>query len=243
MAPSKSILVLHGITMSGASMRRTLGPLGPRLEGLGYELIAPNGGHRLNADEVSAGMTWMSGVYDKRGQNAADYFRDGRFWHGGEHYDWFDSATDADTGNKTYRALEQSLENVAAATQGRHLSGVLGFSQGAAMAMVLLARAAEGDPRFQFPEWALFLSGFKPVFHDPRGVRYPIAGRLSALFVVGEQDPVFPGSDAYLRVLGEAFAEARREYWLLPGLAHDVPTSPEQVERFAQFIQESGRCS
>ena len=242
MAPSKSILVLHGITMSGASMRRTLGPVGQRLEALGYELVAPNGGHRLGEGELSVSMKWMSGVYEKRGQSAGDYFRNGRFWDAGEHYDWFDLATDA-SGRKTYRALERSLDSVAAATQGRHISGVLGFSQGAGMAMLLLARAAEGDPRFQYPDWAIFLSGFKPVFDQPHGVRYPIAGRLSALFVIGEHDPIFPGSETYLMSLGDAFAQAQSEYLLLPAFGHDVPTSPELVERFAQFIEESPRCS
>ncbi len=217
-------------------MRRTLGPLGQRLEELGYELVAPNGGHRLAPDDVSSLVSWMGGMYGKRGQSAGDSFREGRFWEGGEHYDWFDSSTDPDTGKKQYRALEQSLENVAAAVEGRHISGVLGFSQGAAMATLLLARAAEGDPRFQHPSWGIFLSGFKPVFDEPYGVRYPIPGELSALFVIGEQDPIFPGSDAYLASLGAAFAAARSEYLLLPGFGHDVPTSGEPLERLMHFV-------
>ena len=50
------LLVLHGITMSGASMVRSLGPLGASLRGLGFGLLAPNAAYRL--EEVRAADAW-----------------------------------------------------------------------------------------------------------------------------------------------------------------------------------------
>ena len=118
-----AILVLHGITMSGASMLRNLGPLRAALEGAGFELIAPNAGHRMSSDEVASIAEVIDGFYRKRGRRADEEFRDGRLWDAGEHYDWFASETDAATGTKTYRALTQSLDAVADAVRGKRVVG------------------------------------------------------------------------------------------------------------------------
>jgi hypothetical protein len=117
------ILVLHGITMSGPSTLRTLGPLGERLEALGYELIAPNGGHSLRTEEVEALLGWFDRQYRAVGQSVKEAFRPARFWDEGQNYDWFGSSTDATTGKKTYAALEKSLDNVERAVRDRGFEG------------------------------------------------------------------------------------------------------------------------
>jgi pimeloyl-ACP methyl ester carboxylesterase len=236
MPSDKAILVLHGITMSGEAMLRTLGPLRTQLESRNLTLIAPNAGHRMSRGEVSSIATSIQGIFEKRGQDAREWFRDGKFWIGDEHYDWFRANTDPTTGKKTYEAVEQSLDAVARAIRGRNVSGVLGFSQGSAMAIVVAARALAGDARFAGIGWGIFLSGFKPVFDDPKVVTYPApAGNFAGLFVIGDRDPVFPGGSNHLASMARAFEGGTQELMLVPGLGHDVPEAAEDVERIAEF--------
>lgn len=236
MASTPTIVVLHGITMSGPSMLRTLGALGRELEATGFSLVAPNAGHRLSKAELTALSDWMTARYRDMGQLANDDFSDGRFWDAGEHYDWFQSDTDADTGKKTYRALERSLDAVAEAMRDRNVVGVLGFSQGAAMATVVGALATSGDARFASLRWVMLLSGFKPVFDVPQLFTYP-AGALRRLLAIGELDPIFPGNAQYLTSWSQAFAGGEEELIVVPGLGHDVPSSPEVLKRLVGFAR------
>jgi predicted esterase len=236
----RSILVLHGITMSGAAVLRTLGPLGERLETLGFELVAPNAAHRLSGEELTALSDWMANRYRELGQSYADNFSDGRFWDAGEHYDWFQANTDVATGKKTYHALERSLGVVAGALRERDVVGVLGFSQGAAMAIVVAALACQGDTRFSAIRWGMFLSAFKPMFDEPRLLRYP-AGPLPRLLAIGERDPIFPGNASYLSSVSRAFEGGEEELVVVPGLGHEVSADPNFVERLANFaLRASG---
>jgi len=219
-------------------MLRTLGVVGRRLEEAGFTLVAPNGGHRLNDAELSALADWMSARYRDMGQAASGDFTDGRFWDAGEHYDWFQSSTDATSGKKTYHALERSLDAVATAMRDRDVVGVLGFSQGAAMATVVGALAANGDARFASIRWAMLLSGFKPVFDEPKLFEYP-AGPLRRLLAIGELDPIFPGNAQYLAGCSRAFTGDAAELVVVPGLGHDVPSSPAVVEQLVRFARES----
>jgi predicted esterase len=231
----KAILVLHGITMSGKSMLRTLGPLRDRLEARGMTLIAPNAAHRMSPEEVASLSAFTKSMFDKAGLDANDWFRDGKFWLGDEHYDWFRSNTDAETGKKTYHAVEQSLDTVAGAIRDRNVSGIVGFSQGAAMAIVVAVRALTGDPRFAGIRWGVFLSGFRPVFDEPKVVTYPAVGDFHGLFVIGDHDPLFPGGHGHIASMAQALAASTQELVVIPGLNHDVPESDDMVERIAEF--------
>lgn len=233
MSGTPTILVLHGITMNGASMLRTLGPLGSRLEALGFALLAPTAPHRLDAAELDSLVSWMGGRYSAAGQDLTDTFNASKFWEPGEHYDWLQSNTDAATGQKTYQALAQSIASLAAAINGRHVVGVLGFSQGCAMAIVLAALAA-ANPRFAGLRFGILLSGFKPVFDTPTPIAYPI-GPFPRLLAIGDRDPIFPGTADYLASLSAAFSGGAEDRFVVPGLSHDVPSSPADVERIAQF--------
>ena len=220
--------------MSGASALRTLGPLRERLESLGFELVAPNAAHRLSGDDLTSLSDWMANRYREMGQSYTDDFADGRFWDRGEHYDWFRSHTDATTGKKTYHAVEQSLDVVAAAIRERPVVGVLGFSQGAAMGIVVAARACQGDARFASIRWGMFLSGFKPAFDEPKIISYP-AGPLPRLLAIGERDAIFPGNAGYLASVSRAFEGGKEELVVVPGLGHEVSHDPAVVERLANF--------
>ncbi len=224
-------------------MQRTLGPLGRRLEELGHPLIAPNAGHRMTEAEMTSLGAWMTARYRDAGQNTREDFTDGRFWDAGEHYDWFAANTDKSTGVKTYHALEQSLDAIAAAVRGRELAGVLGFSQGAAMAIIACALALGGDARVRGLRFGLFLSGFKPVFDRPRLFEYPLAGAFPRLFAIGAEDPIFPGDAGYLTSMSEAFAGPPGELIVVPGLGHEIPSEPADVERIARFVAASSAQS
>lgn len=238
MTPARSILVLHGITMSGASMLRSLGGLGRALEASGFTLVAPTAAHRLQGAELDGLNDWMTARYREVGQSALSDFTDGRFWDAGEHYDWFQANTDRATGKKTYAALERSLDAAAEAVRGRSLVGVLGFSQGAAMATIVAALATRGDARFAGLRFGIFLSGFKPVFDEPKLFSYP-GGALPRLFAIGEHDPIFPGNLEYLASLSRAFEGTDEELVVVRNLGHDVPSSPEIVGRLVGFAVRS----
>ncbi len=215
-------------------MLRALGPLGQRLEEHGITLVAPNAAHRMDEAELSPIMTWMSGRYREAGQDVGDTFKDGMFWDPGQHYDWFQSKTDPQTGKKHYQALEESVERVATAIRNRPVVGVIGFSQGAAMAVLLAARATRGDERFAGLRFGMFLSGFKPVFDAPTPPVYP-AGPFRRLFAIGERDPLFPGNAEYLASVSAAFEGEEQELIVVPQLGHEVPASPAVVEQLARF--------
>jgi len=236
MPARKAILVLHGITMSGASMLRTLGPLGTRLSELGFELLAPNAAHRMPSHEIAELRAGLEPLFAKQRSDIADWFSVGRFWDEGEHFDWLASTTDASAGTKTYRALDASLATIADAARSKNVVGVLGFSQGAAMATIVVARAAQGDPRFAMLRFAVFLSGFKPVFTAPEPPVYPVRTTLARLFVAGDRDPIFPGTAEYVASLGAAFEGGSAEQLLIEGLGHDVPSDPDDIERMVAFV-------
>jgi len=231
----KAIVVLHGITMSGSSMLRTLGPLGARLTELGFELVAPNAAHRLAPDELAELVTMFEERYSRRRTHAADWFSAGRFWDSGEHFDWFAASTDSGTGTKTYRALTASLAVLGDAVRDRNVVGLLGFSQGAAMATIVAALASRGDPRFEGLRFGIFVSGFKPVFTAPDPPAYPVPTTLARLYVAGGRDPIFPGTEEYLASLGAAFEGGSEERLLIAGLSHEVPSAPLDVGHIARF--------
>jgi pimeloyl-ACP methyl ester carboxylesterase len=237
-ADAEYLLALHGITMTGASLLRTLGPLRQKLEDYGFTLLTPNAPYRMPDAEVEDLMAWLRAQYKKVGQNADDSYSAGKFWDAGEHYDWFQSNTDKATGRKTYRSLERSLDSLGAVLRERPAAGVLGFSQGSAMAMVLAGLVARGDSRFSCLRFGMFLSGFKPVFQEPALNLYP-AGSLMRAIVVGESDPIFPDSGSSLASQAQAFEGGEEEHVLVPGIGHDVPSTPEFVERLARFARRA----
>ncbi|MCB9702235.1 MAG: hypothetical protein H6711_10090 [Myxococcales bacterium] len=232
-----ALLVLHGITMSGPSMLRTLGPIADALRAEGLELIAPNAGVRLGAEALAGFVRWAERAYAARGQVAGDVFRAGGFWEAeerGEHYDWFAGATV--DGLKTFAGLEAGLDAIVEAVAGREVVGVLGFSQGCAMAGLVAGLARAGHLPFgNTLRFAVLLSGFRPVFDRPvfAPSPWPI-GELPALVVWGREDPIFP-DEATIRGLAAELADP--ELHILDHLGHEVPRDPAWVARIAAFAR------
>ncbi len=231
MAERPAILVFHGITMSGASMRRHLGPIGAALEDEGCELVYLDAPNVMSPAQVEGAVDWAARVYVAKGQDAHASFREGVFWDG-PHRDWFAAQTDAE-GRKDYRGLAASLDTVRAGAEGRRVTGVLGFSQGCAMAGLVAGLAARGHLPFgDMLERGVFLSGFKPVFDLPAVDPWPVPG-VRGLFAVGSEDAIFP-EQASIEGLASEFEQA--DVHRIEGLPHVVPTDPTWVDRIVSFV-------
>ena len=228
-----AVLVLHGITMSGPSVLSHLGPIADALRDSGLELVAPNASRRIEAEELRGLLSWLRGAYERSGQIAEEVFREGTFWEGqGEHYGWFGSE-DVD-GAKHYNALEASLEAIRSATEGRDIVGIIGFSQGCAMAALTAGLAKKGHLPFgESLRFGVFFSGFKAVFDRPALNPWPV-NDLPALLTWGRRDPVFP-KESTVRTLAAEFSEP--ELLILDELSHTIPDDPETVSRVVEFVR------
>ncbi len=220
--------------MSGPSVLHHLGPLADTLRGLGLELIAPNAGRRIDDAELRGLLGWLEGAYRKRGQSADDIFCEGGFWEeGDEHYGWFGSE-DRD-GAKHYTALGASLEVIRRATEGRDVVGIVGFSQGSAMAALTAGLAKRGHLPFgEGLRFGLFFSGFKPVFDRPKLDPWPVPD-LPALLTWGRRDPVFP-KESTIREQAAEFSSP--ELLILDELSHVIPRDAATLARIAAFVRD-----
>ncbi|XP_038231696.2 esterase OVCA2 [Dermochelys coriacea] len=125
--------------------------------------------------------------------------------------------------------LEESLEAVAGAFAAHGpFDGLLGFSQGAALAALLCARKQRGDARFPF-EFAIVVAGFESRAAPPSYCQEPIA--VPTLHVLGEADRVIP--PALSRELAAHFVDPA--ILTHPG-GHFVPASAPQKRAYLEFL-------
>ncbi|XP_025961439.2 esterase OVCA2 [Dromaius novaehollandiae] len=126
--------------------------------------------------------------------------------------------------------LEESLAAVAVALAERGpFDGLLGFSQGAALAAMACALRARGDPRFPVT-FAILVAGFasRAPAHG-HFYQQPIA--LPTLHVVGDADAVIPPR------LSQELAQCFVEPVILthPG-GHFVPAAAPQKKAYLDFL-------
>ncbi|NWR90203.1 OVCA2 Esterase, partial [Furnarius figulus] len=126
---------------------------------------------------------------------------------------------------------EESLSAVAAALSERGpFDGVLGFSQGAALAAMVCALRARGHPRFPSLRFAVLVAGFASRAPAHRHFyRHPIA--LPSLHVVGDTDAVIAAA------LSTELARCFVEPVLLahPG-GHFIPAAAAQKKAYLEFL-------
>ncbi|NXT16996.1 OVCA2 Esterase, partial [Prunella fulvescens] len=127
--------------------------------------------------------------------------------------------------------LEESLSAVAAAlAEHGPFDGLLGFSQGAALAAMVCALRARGDPRFPVA-FAVLVAAFasRAPAHG-HFYREPIA--LPSLHVVGDTDAVIAAPLS--RELAQCFVEP--VVLTHPG-GHFIPAAAAQKKAYLEFLE------
>ena len=195
-----TLIALHGFTMNAAGLRHMMSDLEPRL-GAAVDLEFVDAPQRASADSV-AGLSGLLGGLRPRPPNLQ----------------WWNASDDG----LTYAGWNETRARLEETVRGRAAAGLLGFSQGAAVAASLAAAASRGE----FPSLAfvVLIAGFTPraidiapLFADP--VRVP------SLHVWGEADPFARHAPA----LYQRFDPATREMVTWPG-RHLVPTTGDEFE-------------
>lgn len=132
------------------------------------------------------------------------------------------------------RGLQEALETVAQAlaTLGP-FDGLLGFSQGAALAAYVCALGQAGDPRFPLPRFIILVSGFcprglglkEPIFQSPMS--------LPSLHIFGDTDRVIPSQESMQ--LANRFLGA---ITLTHSGGHFIPAAASHRQAYLKFLDQ-----
>lgn len=202
------ILALHGMTLNGATMRRQMGPLRPRLEELADVewLDAPQ---FCPPDSVQR-------HYSAWGMPIPD----------GPHLRWWDASSDG----HVYAGWNETLRFIEARLLDGEPPVLFGFSQGAvAAAAVALFSTRELLPPIA---GAVLVAGFVPRAEEiTRHFTAPLD--VPSLHVWGTEDPVV--GDAPERLM-EWFAPERRTVLVWPG-SHSIPRRGPFGETMLEFLR------
>ncbi|NXB88409.1 OVCA2 Esterase, partial [Vidua chalybeata] len=203
------LLALHGYRQSARRLRQRTGALRKALRGRA-ELVAIDAPHLLPAGA----------------QDDPDGDDPPRGW-------WFSGPGTFEAGEAAAApaGLEESLSTVAAAlAEHGPFDGLLGFSQGAALAAMVCALRARGDPRFPVA-FAVLVAAFasRAPAHG-HFYREPIA--LPTLHVVGDTDAVIAAPLS--RELARCFVEP--VVLTHPG-GHFIPAAPAQKKAYLEFLE------
>lgn len=132
------------------------------------------------------------------------------------------------------RGLEEALGTVAQALDKLGpFDGLLGFSQGAALAALVCALSQAGDPRFPLPRFIILVSGFCP---RGSGLKEPLLqGSLSlpSLHVFGDTDRVIPSQESVQ--LASRFPGA---VTLTHSGGHFIPAAAPQRQAYLKFLDQ-----
>ena len=214
-SPTRQILCLHGNGTSAAIFQAQARPLHSALKSRGIDLVFVQGAFPSDP-----------------GSGVMPFFADS-----GPFYSWFSQdgskATQAQL-MKEMPSLNQSLERQLAA-KGSHSSdvvGLMGFSQGAIIASLLIMQSKVGDRRWSNVKLGIFVCG---------GARPNLLASLKEMNVQtpsihahGLQDPNLPAS----RELLEAFAPSTRQTLEFSG-GHNMPQSIDSNDKLAALIHEA----
>lgn len=132
------------------------------------------------------------------------------------------------------RGLEEALATVAQALNKQGpFDGLLGFSQGAALAALVCALGQADDPRFPLPRFIILVSGF-----CPRGLGLQesiLQGPLSmpSLHVFGDTDRVIPSQESMQ--LASRFTGS---ITLTHSGGHFIPAAAPQRQAYLKFLDQ-----
>ena len=202
-----SLLGLHGFTMNGASLRRMLGALEPRLAEH-VELSFPDAPHATGEASVANLVRRMGGSPSPP-----------------PNLEWWNSSDDG----RQYQGWAETRAQLSAKLQEKPAVGLLGFSQGAAVAAALSAVAQRGSlPSLGF---VVLVGGFppraaelSPLFEEPL--------TMPSLHIWGEADPLAK----HAALLVTKFSAATRQVvtWAGP---HSIPTRGEAADAIVEFVR------
>ncbi|XP_041582725.1 esterase OVCA2 [Vulpes lagopus] len=152
---------------------------------------------------------------------------------------WWFSEQEADVFNAlsqptVCRGLEEALGTVAQALKRLGpFDGLLGFSQGAALAALVCALGQAGDARFPLPKFIILVSGFCPRGLGPEEsvLQGPLS--LPSLHVFGDTDCVIPSQESMQ--LASRFTGAIT--LTHPG-GHFIPVAAAQRQAYLNFLDQ-----
>lgn len=132
------------------------------------------------------------------------------------------------------RGLEAALDTVAQAlnTLGP-FDGLLGFSQGAALAAFVCALSQAGDPRFPLPRFTILVSGFCPRGRGFKESTPQSPLSLPSLHVFGDTDRVIPSQESVQ--LASHFLDA---VTLTHSGGHFIPAAAAQRQAYLKFLDQ-----
>ncbi|XP_066219621.1 esterase OVCA2 isoform X1 [Saccopteryx leptura] len=221
------VLCLAGFRQSERGFREKTGALRKALRGRA-ELVCLSGPHPI-VDAAGSGPE--SGETNQAPGRSCPPEEQLRGW-------WF-SEQEADVFSALQeptvcRGLEEALETVAQALNKLGpFDGLLGFSQGAALAALVCALGQAGDSRFSLPKFIILVSGF-----CPRGLGLPetiLQGPLAlpSLHVFGDTDRVIPSQESVQ--LASRFTGC---ITLTHSGGHFIPAAAPQRQAYLKFLDQ-----
>ncbi|XP_020024709.2 esterase OVCA2 [Castor canadensis] len=216
------VLCLAGFRQSERGFREKTGALRKALRGRA-ELVCLSGPHLLPDAAGLYGAGPDSGPLPPEEQPRG-------WWFSEQQADVFSALEEP----AVCRGLEEALRTVAQALDKQGpFDGLLGFSQGAALAALVCALGQAGDPRFPLPRFIILVSGF-----CPRGpsLKEPILQSpllLPSLHVFGDTDGVIPSQESMQ--LASQFPGA---ITLTHSGGHFIPAAASQRQAYLKFLNQ-----
>jgi predicted esterase len=202
-----TLIALHGFTMNAAGLRHMQSSLEARLADA-VDVVYVDAPHEASEASVAGLASLMGGLRPKP-----------------PNLQWWNASDDG----LTYEGWHETRNRLEAEVRRHPAVGLLGFSQGAAVAASLAAASSRG----QFPslDFVVLIAGFTPrapeiasLFSEP--VRVP------SLHVWGEADPFARHAPA----LYQRFDPATREVLTWPG-RHVVPSEGTPADALVAFVR------
>ncbi|XP_053560568.1 esterase OVCA2 [Bombina bombina] len=213
--PVLRLLALHGYRQNERSFREKTGALRKILKG--------------RAEIISISAPLMVPELDACADNASpDSIQDEPrgWWFSNPHKKSFDAMEET----KSCSGLEESLQYIAKTfSELGPFSGILGFSQGAALVAMLCGLKQKGDPRFQF-DFAILIAGFKSCSCEHKEYYQDII-TVPSLHIYGDTDRVIPGN------MSQELASYFQNPVILTHVGgHFVPASAAQKKVYIEFL-------
>jgi pimeloyl-ACP methyl ester carboxylesterase len=206
-AMRSALLSLHGFTMNGSGLRRILGGLEARLAE-SVELVFPDAPHTASEASVAALAERMGGP------RAAP-----------PNLEWWNSSDDG----RNYQGWQASRDRLRQEVERHPAAGLLGFSQGAAVAAAIAALSCQGAfPPLRF---VVLVAGFTPRALDLQPF-FATPLELPSLHVWGEADAFAKHGPG----LAERFDSRTRQVVTWPG-GHNVPTRGNAADVLVEFVR------